>query len=105
MNWRRGLLRAWIVGSAMWIAVVAAFAVQDWRSRPIRPQAETKSMICTENPHPPEWCSYPAATPDEDLVPFRAAPYLVWGTTGPALALAGGVLIFWVLAGFRAVKS
>jgi hypothetical protein len=48
MNWRRGMLRAWLLFAVVWVAAVTIVAVLDWRATPAERAYEVVSPSKTK---------------------------------------------------------
>jgi hypothetical protein len=102
MSWRRGLLRLWLLGSALWVGVVAWIA---YYSVVVPRQAaatcfETRKADSTlGNP----FDCFDSASPFADLIPWSSdiMKYGTWAFAPVVATLVLGLSIAWVLAGFR----
>jgi len=76
MNWKRGLFRTWLVGTAIWIAAVIYMVVASWpvdldTSR-FTPQVRAHVLLASE-----------------------------WALGPPIAVLIAGLVLGWILRGFR----
>ena len=103
MNWRRGLLRLWIVGSLCWVVSVGWFAYK--RERHIEAGAAL-TTLCEQdkiaqggNPFAciGEWYYEPNIPMDTKRLIKDYAP---WTVLPPLGVLIAGLLGYWVFAGF-----
>lgn len=81
MNWRRGLLRAWVAFSGCWlifVAILTGIAV-NWDF-----QTYLANIL---------------------LHPFEAFALLFVALSPPLGLLAAGALLYWIFLGLRGVKS
>lgn len=101
MNWKRGLLRVWVVTSAVWLILVGSnLAIDSSTSRQIeRPPTEAEVGACMDY-RPGPWCSADIVEairswtmPGWSAAVFTLAP--------PLLVLGLGLAITWVIRGFR----
>lgn len=110
MNWRRGLLRLWIVGSIFWIITIATITYFDIIS-PYIESIENNAMInecIKERKLDPSSGNYfdcfDAKTNNlfADIVAkHRVISYLLFAILPPFLVLALGVAVAWVATGFQ----
>jgi hypothetical protein len=109
MRWRRGLLRTWILLSAIWCVAVAGFAYLDYRNAPPLIQA-------SDVPLPPE-CkdtskSIPISCLDYNVTlqeaanaaakqPFPTWIYFIFALVPPFTLLGFGATLGWTVSGFK----
>jgi hypothetical protein len=83
MNWRRGLFRAWLALSALWISVTL------WEA--------SKPDLLDQ---------FAKASRIDTLTRNLSEPnILLWVIGPPSVALGLGVLLLWILSGFAARNS
>jgi hypothetical protein len=108
MNWRRGLIRLWIVSSLCWIGFVGWTAYAQESERAAQEFADNVCM---------EWKRREGANPfdcfDTPSGPFHTLPvrpvfgkawvkhYASIAFLPPLGVLIAGVLVLWIAAGFR----
>jgi hypothetical protein len=88
MNWRRGLLRLWIVFAAAWIVAVASCWVVLWYNDPWR--------VVSVDYRPPPLSDALASPSSPPPWVFAAA-----AVAGPLVTLGSGVGLIWAIRGFR----
>ena len=131
MNWRKGLFRAWIVFSVLWLTAWGVFGFLGWRDRatfeftdpdglkfdvtaPARTSIDEAFEFlhnsdfyqkrrddCTKDHGP--WCSYPATMEMPNT--FALWPVLIETLAGPPIFLVIGIAALWVAAGFKRSAS
>jgi hypothetical protein len=91
MNWRRGLLRIWLVASIGWMIVTGTYGtcVEKWGYDPFA-GLPTADQVFSQNP-----CSI-AKRPKWVYVTMIAAP--------PLAVLLIGIGAWWAFAGFRKTR-
>jgi hypothetical protein len=102
MSWRRGLLRLWLLVSALWVGVVAWIA---YYSAVVPRQTAATCFAAREadrNLGNPFDC-FDLASPFADLIPVSSdiIKYGTWAFAPVVATLVLGLSIAWVLAGFR----
>jgi hypothetical protein len=100
MNWKRGLLRTWIVFSALWLALIIGIAVTDKSVPTIRHGCDELRDFVDDAGKP---------LPDQDVVIARCEA--LWRTERISLAemalvppvtlFCVGILLWWIANGFR----
>jgi hypothetical protein len=107
MSWRRGLLRLWLLISAIWIGLVAWIA---YYNAVVPRQAAAAYNACFEARKADSTLGNPfgcfdGASPFADLVPWSSdiIKYGTWAFAPVIATLVLGFSIAWVLAGFRRV--
>jgi|ERR1051325_12093324 hypothetical protein len=103
MNWRRGLLRLWILASVCWLITIGWFAYQDWwlpRQAAFDQQACIDLRTATRAGNP--FDCFDKGVKFDDLIPiWRIVSYYLLLALGPAIAVfVFGVAVIWVLTGF-----
>jgi hypothetical protein len=106
MNWTRGLIRLWLVVSILWISVVGWLA---YLGGVVPRIAAAKQQACFEaRKADPRLgnvfdCFDGGGSPFADLVPWSndIFTYGGWAFIPPLVLLFIGILIKWVMAGFR----
>jgi hypothetical protein len=88
MNWRRGFIRAWTIGSLCWIAYWI------WRS----------DLPCLLGAYSAPWCASDNPFADIPLMPHVYFNWALLILGVPILALLLGFGVSWVLSGFRPRK-
>ena len=131
MNWRRGLVRLWVVASCLWIAFVFSVALNDRGPEPVdevdvkvgRIQYEVLAPEGLSRPAVNSWVKAQGVEKDDAFcdmkvfhewckdpvvmqMPRRTVYYDVWknagiATAGPLALLAAGGIVAWIAAGFR----
>jgi hypothetical protein len=98
MNWRRGLLRTWLVISICWVGVVGGHGVYEWYSW----------QVVSETPASCDVPKDPFRKLDPDCL--ESAPWLTpslpWAVLRlsigpPAALLLLGAALYWIGQGFR----
>ena len=107
MNWRRGLIRLWLLVSVLWVGFVASIA---YYGAVVPRQAAAAQAGCFEarkldgNLGNPFGC-FDDASPFADLIPWSSDLFkygaLAFAPVVTMLVL--GLSIGWILAGFRRV--
>lgn len=99
MNWRRGVFRAWAVGSAIWIVAIGIAGFWSWYNDPYRPERER----CAENnPMTNFGCNDPIVPSElNPPVPWPTWAYVLLALGVPLGALGLGYGVRWTLAGLR----
>ena len=105
MSWRRGLLRLWLLVSALWVGVVAWIAYYSAVVPRLAAAAQDTCFAAREadrNLGNPFGC-FTGASPFADLVPWSSdiMQYGTWAFAPVVAPLVLGLSIAWVLAGFR----
>lgn len=93
MNWRRGLVRAWIAATTLWCLVIAAIGFREW---------QYVSYACYQMPKLPMWCV--EGSNGKFLAGPPLTPISVWlglAVGPPTVALAVGEILVWVVSAFR----
>jgi hypothetical protein len=132
MNWRRGLIRLWIVGSIAWIGAIAAVSAYQALSDPVRfiynGQEITFPPDFTESDRPDiarklaeerskhSERTYDQSTDDEAAGMLKASYSAYWAAwprrvlrfaafalLPPVFVLLVGSALLWAVAGFRAL--
>ncbi len=102
MNWRRGLFRAWVLFSAVWVTGAAALTYLHWHYDPVTATAlyDPWSQF-SDTAKPNDWV-------DAVGNPARPLPLLPrWGWTilvgflVPPLAFVAGIAALWIGRGFK----
>ena len=104
MNYRRGLLRLWLLASVLWIALVGWLYVSEitiaLQSSPVvaeaKPPGAASSMTKEDNPFLSMKRSRYDKKPESMLPGIARAAFLP-----PLLLLALGVMFGWALRGFK----
>jgi hypothetical protein len=105
MTWRRGLLRLWLVGSIGWIGFVSWVGYQ---------RLSQLSCFDTRKANPslgnPYLCLPDAGFPQFDkLFPIQFAQtpwqFVAWALVPIGLGFMAGIVLTWIIAGFRAPTS
>src|SRR4051794_3347728 len=99
MNWRRGLLRTWVVVSICWVGVVGGYGVYNWYNDPWRVVSQ-KPADCGETK---PWTKYHKEC--LELAPWLKSPplwdVLLHSIGPPSALLLFGVVLWWIGQGFR----
>ena len=104
MNWRKGLVRFWLVFSLLWAALAVWYAYADWwvpRQAAFRATAAREACVAAAKENPA--LCYSGARSFADLIPVwpTIRGYVVLAVLPPAVLLMFGMLGFWIAAGFR----
>jgi hypothetical protein len=99
MNWRRGLLRTWLVVSICWVGVVGGQGVYEWYDDSWRNVPERPANCDPKNPFTKYVPECLEMAPWLKTYPFWAALRLAIGP--PAALLLLGAALYWVGQGFR----
>lgn len=84
MNIERGLFRAWLVGSAGWIAYWV------W----------AKNIACDLGAYSAPWCTAFWQRDPLTIEEYAAVAAFIFGI--PLATLVAGILVLWIVQGFRA---
>jgi hypothetical protein len=98
VNWRRGFLRLWVAGSAVW---VAGYGYYLWTSRGLYDlqDGKTGQILNVVTFHTRPWSTTWMEPKDFSVLDFLG---VVIGAAGPpVLALTIGWCIWWVSLGFK----
>ena len=113
MNWRRGLIRAWVALSAVWLLVAGVFAINDWVE--YSDSARATWAFCRMTPDELKalgwkretWCSNRwEFAPPNPFAQFGGIPTPSLLTEAgftlapPLVVLAFGFVVGWILRGF-----
>jgi hypothetical protein len=130
MNWKRGLFRIWLVGTAAWLLPLVIFAwdgisapdtpssralltpkgfpsVADvvsgkWKPSPNAPSWSYEEALCDPPSSPPcVTIEAPTTSPSLSTIIPRLFNVLALGMIVPMLTLIIGVAIRWAIKGFR----
>ena len=113
MNWRRGLLRAWVLLSGLWILTIATLAgvasYNDWRIESVMgtpvPKTDRPDFVQSDQQDTlaklDEQYGIRLYKPDHPTV----AGYMLIALAPPAAILVLGLGVFWVIAGFRRAST
>ena len=112
MNWGRGLMRAWVVFTVLWILRVAVYRENGWYGDPFQmAYSWIRDPGCAQ-PVAPPWCGTLGAGTNGPLSGFPG--FTSWGArldaavaalAVPLGLLALGAAIVWVILGFRRKSS
>jgi hypothetical protein len=106
MNWRRGLVRAWLIASAIWLVVAAVgLSVPQSLIDVMISWPEAIRYAAATNPLPPSSpFVWPPAVSDIDAHRIAVANlwhFVLFGFGGPAAILVLGIAAWWVAQGFK----
>jgi hypothetical protein len=110
MNWRRGLLRAWVVVSICWVVVVGGLGVYYWYNDPWRViSVKPLRTECQQQAKTPPLCdfdpdAYLAGKPQpsaEAHLPASLWTTLLLSILPPVSLFFLGAALLWVGQGFR----
>ncbi len=92
MHWRRGILRLWIVLTAVWISLTAWLAYQNVI---VPRQIAASETVCSVAAHR---CDINF----NDLIPWQpeAERYIAWAILPPLGLMAFGLVAAWIVTGF-----
>ena len=99
MNWRRGLLRLWLVASLLWISFVGWAGYQ--RLVQLSCFDKRKANPSLGNPLR---CLPEAGYPNDYLPGHTAADLIVWALA-PVVVFILGLIVAWIVAGFKSASS
>jgi hypothetical protein len=106
MNLRRGLLRAWVLFSLVWIVTVGTVLTLNWAKDPRWNRQYDKSPTATEisdcsAKFPGPWCtaSFVLSEPVRQSEKWLSWTLIVFGI--PIALLALGRAAIWVVSGFK----
>ena len=92
MNWLRGLFRAWVIASFIWMG---GYVVYVWHT-------------CAGSLNKELWCLFGDNDWTERLSDFGLREYsyhATWLIGPPILVLIGGIAVRWIVLGFRRKSS
>jgi hypothetical protein len=113
MNWRVGLLRAWVFFSALWLVAIASLGAHDWYTDvweivpPKITRTPTAAEIagCEKKTPGASWCKdplvVPAGPPQFVRDPPRFAFWLPAAFLPPIILMGLGLGAAWVVRSFR----
>jgi len=109
MNWRRGLLRLWVLASVIWCALVGAYAISDWRDHQLTP-TQTDDVNPFAKYVPGKTIEQGGWTITMPGTPASGTSSTVWievaiAIGGPVVVLLLGIALSWAAAGFAHERS
>ena len=107
MNWRRGLLRLWLILSTVWVVLICAAAYAVIISPYLTASAENVCFEAAKNRNDgtnPFDCFHSTGMKFDDLIPLwsQLLPYLVAALAPALILLLLGLAGFWITSGFQA---
>ena len=105
MNWARGFFRLWLAISLIWIITVFAYehVVVPAKIAAQRACADArKGDASLGNPYD---CFDKGHVRFDDLISVDVVPYLGWALLPPFVILALGLILGWIISGFRRPTS
>lgn len=98
MNWSRGMLRAWIMFTVIWVGLSATKLVSDW---PVKGSSPYKPVDLSPNDPFAKYAVVSLTETYNHDVRERLVEFAERGLTAPAILLAIGLAIAWVMRGFK----
>lgn len=102
MNWKRGLLRLWVIASVLWLLLAAAgVAVISYKEKPQEQHLTEEQLAdCIMNEETSPWCKYAKV---EFVTVWEPPPWHILASLAlaPLLLLGIGSAGYWVARGFR----
>ena len=108
MNWRRGLVRVWVVLSAVWVLASGGYELNRWvaYSNEVRRMSPECVVATPPSPWCSDWTQFAPYNPyDKFIDGFPRRPDIFIGVglivLPPFVLLVCGVVLGWVGSGFR----
>ena len=101
MNWKRGLVQLWVVGTLIWLAAVGTFVAADVFTQTFRTRTDKERAACNQYPEDSERyysCESPTVIRQFNTSKLIADFPIFLGP--PLVVLTLGMALSWAISGF-----